>query len=105
MIEPETEIQTLRGRIGALRKEETAGLWPALGGVLREWREYRGYSQRTVADQVGLSPVSIINVEKGRQRLPLDTLWTLCRMYDVKLGDLVAEVEKIATARTDERDH
>jgi transcriptional regulator with XRE-family HTH domain len=56
--------------------------------VLR-MRLTRELSQGKLADRVGLTRVSIVNIEKGRQRTPLHVLWQIAKALDVELTTFI----------------
>lgn len=42
-----------------------------LGSALRERRTIMGFTQETIANQLGISRTSLVNIEAGRQRIAL----------------------------------
>ncbi len=51
--------------------EEIQAVYRCLGGRIQLIRETLGMSQQELAKRVGYTRVSIVNIEAGRQRLPL----------------------------------
>lgn len=64
-------------------------LYKTIGGRLKTRREQLGKSQAWLADRVGLLRTSITNIESGRQKLPLHTLYAVCVALDCELVDIL----------------
>jgi len=62
-------------------------LYRLVGNRIRAAREAvrPRLSQKRLADRLGMSRVSIVNIEKGRQHPPVHVLWSLARELDVEL--------------------
>lgn len=45
--------------------------------------------QADLADEVGLSRTSIVNIEQGRQSIQIDTLYAIARTLDVTVDKLL----------------
>lgn len=63
---------------------ETA-LYCEIGGRIRAERGALGFSQVELAKEVGLTRTSIINIEAGRQRLPLCTLYSIANALGISV--------------------
>lgn len=63
-------------------------LYEAIGNNIRRIRLRRGITQEALAGLTSLSRASIANIEKGRQRLLVHTLWEIARALDVDPGEL-----------------
>jgi transcriptional regulator with XRE-family HTH domain len=63
--------------------------YPAFGQRLAHVRRRAGISQELLAGRVGLSRTSIVNVEKGRQRVPLHMLVDFADVLGVTPDDLL----------------
>jgi transcriptional regulator with XRE-family HTH domain len=57
---------------------------------LKEWREFRGFTQPELAERAGLSLRSVFNCEHGGNALP-NTTRKLAKALDVEIGDLLSE--------------
>ena len=73
-------------RARALRRETAAH--PRMGGRLREARRARSLSLRDLAERVGVSPSLISQIETGRARPSVNTLYALAAELEVSLDDL-----------------
>ena len=59
------------------------------GQRLADERNARNLSQELVAGRVGMSRTSIVNIEKGRQRVPLHMLYSLADALGVEVARLL----------------
>lgn len=66
-------------------------LWADIGGRIKTLRRDNNLSQRQLADAIGLSRVSISNIELGKQRLVLDLLYRIAEVLDVNICTLLGE--------------
>lgn len=68
-------------------------LYAQIGKRIRELRQKKELSQTRLAEIVGLKRTSITNIEKGRQKLLVHTLWDLAEALSVSAKDILpAEV-------------
>lgn len=68
---------------------ETATFYTELGKNIKNYRTKLGYSQDELAKFLDLTRTSIVNIEKGRQRPPLHTVYDLSVFFDVDITDLL----------------
>ena len=59
-----------------------------LGAVVRKARKNRNLTQQQLADHLGMSLRSIIDVENGRSNLKFDTLFALVRFLSISGKDI-----------------
>ena len=59
-----------------------------LPDALRLLREQRGYSQRQVAEALGVEAAMVGNWERGKRPLPTDRFFQLADLFELDLGDL-----------------
>jgi DNA-binding XRE family transcriptional regulator/quercetin dioxygenase-like cupin family protein len=78
-------------RARALRRETAAH--PRMGERLREARQARSLSLRDLAERVGVSASLISQIETGRARPSVNTLYALAAELDVSLDDLAFDDE------------
>lgn len=71
-----------------------------LGSRVRKNREKLRMTQQELADIVGLTRVSIVNVEAGRHGIPFIKLLTLCAVFRCAPNDLLPKPPKAQTTRT-----
>ena len=58
---------------------------------LKELRQARGFTQKTLADKLGMSLTYLCNLENGKANVSLSTLRRLAKALKVKVIDLVAD--------------
>lgn len=66
-------------------------LYQRVGMRLRQARQLRGLTQFDLAQMVGMSRASIANIESGRQRLMLHTLWKLAEALQMDARQLLPQ--------------
>lgn len=71
-------------------------LFKYIGFELMGIREKLGFTQAEVAEKCGLNRMTISQIERGKQKVSLDTLLRLLRTYNMldRLGDLLVMPEK-----------
>lgn len=60
-----------------------------IAGKLRAAREKAGYKQEDIAGILGVTPQKISSFETGRTRVDVDTLVTLCKLYNVDANEIM----------------
>lgn len=60
-----------------------------IGNNVKRLRKAKGFSQDTLAIQLGLSRTSVVNLEQGRHELTLTKLYTLCEIFHCQVTDLL----------------
>ncbi|MCF8276993.1 MAG: helix-turn-helix domain-containing protein [Flavobacteriales bacterium] len=72
-----------------MTETEKNQIYVQLGYRIRDAREKAGLTQALLGEILGLSRVSIVNIEKGKQRPPLDTLYRVAVATNARLIDLL----------------
>ncbi len=75
--------------------EQAQQLYRTLGVRIRQQRERLKLSQGAVADQVSISRVSIVNIEKGQQHTPLHILFEIARVLELELTTLLPSLSEV----------
>lgn len=75
-------------------------LYQLLGDRIREVRASTDFSQGSLARDLGVHRVSIVNIEKGKQRAPLHLLWRIAEKLGVELVSLIPHSADIAAMKT-----
>ena len=72
-------------------------LYRELGRKIRQAREGHGQrlSQDALANRLGISRASIVNIEGGRQRAPLHLLWQIAELLGTDLTVLIPTREEL----------
>ncbi len=79
-------------------------IYQDFGRTLAEKRQEAGLSQDRLAGRVGLSRTSIVNIEKGRQRVALHLVVALAAAVEVKPAELLPKRNRKGTADADRLD-
>ncbi|BAY08196.1 helix-turn-helix domain-containing protein [Calothrix sp. NIES-2098] len=66
-------------------------LYRLIGERIRCARERAGLSQAKLADKLHMSRTSVVNVEAGRQRLPLHVLWRIAEEVGTEAALLIPQ--------------
>lgn len=75
----------------------------ALGAQIRSFREQCGDSQGDLADALDLTRTSVVNIEAGRQRPPLLTLYRIAKRYRVDVAALLPALSDVDESHIEER--
>ncbi len=80
-------------------------LYRELGRRIRQARERsgEGLSQDALANQLGISRASVVNIEAGRQRAPLHLLWQIAQLLGTDLTSLIPRNEELLAPAIHER--
>src|ERR1700751_1886364 len=72
-------------------------LYRELGRKIRQARERQSQklSQGALAQRLGLSRASVVNIEAGRQRAPLHLLWQIAELLGIDLTQLIPRSEEL----------
>lgn len=98
------DLSIVLGRVSSLRRarsQEATGplagraLGAELGHRLRAIRQARGHSLSQVAEATALSTSFLSLVENGRRGITIDRLMRLVGFYDLRLGDLVPDQNRL----------
>lgn len=66
-------------------------LWQSVATNIRTARREQEMSQQDLADLVGISRTSIVNIEKERQHPPLDLLFEIAFALDTDLTEIIGQ--------------
>lgn len=71
--------------------DESQVMYATLGKNIRQVRELATpkVSQAKLAERVGVSRVSVVNIEAGRQHAPVHLLWNIAKALDTDLTRLI----------------
>jgi transcriptional regulator with XRE-family HTH domain len=72
--------------------------YPEVGERLRAHRRARGLSLRALAERLGVSPSLISQIERGRARPSVSTLFAICSELDASLDELLFSDERGGSA-------
>lgn len=71
------------------QKKPSADMLQRLGLLIKERRVELGMQQESLAQAVGLTRSSISNIESGRHDMTVKKLFTMCRVLDIEVADLL----------------
>ena len=54
-----------------------------VSGNIAAYRKAKGMTQSKLGELIGLSRTSIVNIEKGRRPLQIDTIWEIANQLDI----------------------
>lgn len=74
-----------------LRVEE---FYIQVGEKIRVQRKNAQMDQETLARHLSLSRTTVINIEKGRQRLSLEHAWLAAKVFGISIEDLLPPTEE-----------
>lgn len=80
----QTEVVRVKFDRYAFRKE--------FGAIVRHHRQERNLNQADVADIIGRSRTSYINMEQGRQAIALEHLVKIALVFKVEISELVPKL-------------
>jgi transcriptional regulator with XRE-family HTH domain len=91
-------LTALKFRISFLSMADFDDLYGEVGRKLRQARVTQGLSQERLAQQLGISRASVVNIEAGRQRAPLHLLWQFSEALATDLSLLIPRREELSPA-------
>lgn len=66
-----------------------------LGQRLKELRTSNGYTQKEIADKLGINSVTYLHYEKSQRQPPLDLLADIAALYDVSVDYLLGIIDQL----------
>jgi transcriptional regulator with XRE-family HTH domain len=66
-------------------------LYRTIGQKIRVARRARNMSQARLAELLDMSRASIVNIEAGRQRLPIDLLYDIADIFRIEARSLLPD--------------
>lgn len=72
-------------------------LYQAVGDRIRQARvsQPEKLSQAALAERLGVSRASVVNIEAGRQHAPLHLLWKVAQLLHVELSSLIPSQDEL----------
>lgn len=77
-------------------------LYAAVGKRLKHFRQQAEMTQTQLAERVGILRTSITNMESGKQKPPLSTLYKLCLVLGVEVSEFLPSMFEIVQENEDE---
>jgi DNA-binding XRE family transcriptional regulator len=69
--------------------QEEEIFYKSLGESIKNYRKLEKASQETLAKHLDLSRISILNIEKGKQKVQIYTLFRIAKFLKITLDDLM----------------
>jgi transcriptional regulator with XRE-family HTH domain len=69
-------------------------LYINIGLKIKEARLNRGLNQEAFAQMLKLTRASVVNIEKGRQRVSIHLLYEICKITDVDILEILPILQK-----------
>ena len=63
------------------------------GRIIRKLRQERGMSQEVLSGLAAVSRSHLAEIENGRDKANVDTLWRIAGALEIRLSDLIRRVE------------
>lgn len=73
-----------------------------IGENVLRLRLEKGFKQKHIADILGLTRTSVVNIEAGRQGLSNMKLWLLASLFQVQISDLFPPLAEFTIEDTEE---
>lgn len=78
-------------------------LYQTIGRSIVKRRKTLKWTQAKLAKLVGITRTSVVNIEKGRQRLPLHVLYTMALRMDIDPFELLPSIDHIVNGELDDQ--
>ncbi len=66
-----------------------------IGLKIRTRRQQAGLTQQQLSDLIGVSRISVVNMEEGRHACTIETLMVLCRIFKCQYADLLPDLSSL----------
>ena len=76
-----------------MNEKKIEEFYEEMGQLIHDARIKKNYSQAKIAEEIGLSRASIVNIEKGRQRTPLHQLYTFAQILEIDVAELMPKYD------------
>lgn len=72
-------------------------LYAELGRRIQRYRRMQSplMNQESLAKRVGLTRTSVTNIERGRQKVTLDTVYRLCEVFGISIAELMPALNEV----------
>lgn len=76
-----------------IEKEKQAEFYGRVGFLIKNARKKLGFKQEYVANRLGLTRTSYVNIEGGQQKIHLHTLLELSSLFEQDIRDFLPNIE------------
>jgi len=77
-------------------KKEQGEFYKQVGGLIKQARLKRDLKQEFIANKLGLTRTSIVNIEQGEQRIQLHAILELAKMFEMDVTEFFPEISVYA---------
>ncbi|AZN40402.1 helix-turn-helix transcriptional regulator [Paenibacillus albus] len=77
-------------------------MYTILGQRIKLLREKTNWTQDTLGERVGLTRSSIANIESGKQKAPLPTIYQIADLLQVEIFDLLPSLSDLKNENKDD---
>jgi transcriptional regulator with XRE-family HTH domain len=77
-----------------LTNEKVTAFYQDVGNLIRTFRKLKDINQESLAEQLGISRISLVNIENGKQRVPLHVLIEVTNILKIPLKEVIPSFEK-----------
>jgi transcriptional regulator with XRE-family HTH domain len=74
-----------------------SNLYEIIGLRIKNFRENKKISQTELGDKVELTRSSVANIESGRQKVQIDTLYNIAQTLEVEIQDLLPKLVELSS--------
>ncbi len=78
-----------------MTEKEQEILYQNIGNNIKGARNSISMSQQTFASMLNLSRVSIVNIEKGRQRATIHLLYEISKITEIPISEILPKIETV----------
>ena len=64
-------------------------IYQIIGYKIKEYRSRLGITQQKLAEDINLERITIVNMEKGNQKIPLDLLYIIADYFSLSISSLL----------------
>ena len=75
-------------------------LYQVIGQRIKDQRERMKWTQVMIADKVQMTRASITNIESGRQKISLDTLYNIANAFEMDVYSLLPANREESTSKS-----
>jgi transcriptional regulator with XRE-family HTH domain len=81
-----------------MTQAEIDTLYRIISERVRNARKRRGLNQQDLATRIGKDRTSVVNLESGKQKMPLHVLWSIAEHVGVTFHELIPTQDEIVAA-------
>lgn len=77
-------------------------VYEVIGRNIKRFRELNKFSQTDLGEKIGLTRSSIANIETGRQKVQIDTLYQIAMVLYVEIEQLLPKVNEVISNKDED---